>query len=929
MASTDDSAPDATSIKPVASLRSRFETLGTDSTPRSFTKSPNLSTASPSRHGARMSLDLRREDTSSAKGLGLGHLQINAHSSHIRHASTSSPKSASMIDLSTTPTVIVDAPVSPVQRSPPRRLSPRSSFVTPSRSSTDQGAIRPNVTLHKPLRSMTGTDAHAAASATAAVATAAAKAKPVPPPINRAGKPGAIATPVLGSSLVQPPGASPAHAPSPFSTPPSSAEGTPIERQADNDFGFASMPTRPAVGHPYNNNGYFAQARREAPHTHTGNRPTVVERAAQTRPSFTTASSTPSIRRINPPDPAQAQHISPNADATILQDIDQRRSSAFSIPSRPTATSQGFDRQPHSLPLSKSPPAAPPSRRSVDLRRDPPPPPRPTSRLKDYETHTSASDAPSQLDASRTLQEPAQAEVVADPSAYPDQSRSNRRPPRNRTGVDQIPTGYETRLCAISGDFVCTSGYVTRIWSVSTGNKLTTIPHDENVRAMSISWKPTKEVIDEHKFLWLGTNDGSLLEVNVTTGMLVNSRQRAHARGAIIRIYSHQSSLYTLDDEAHLYVWSSDDTGSPSLNQTPATHRVTKGHTASIVVDNHLWFVCGKDVQIYRLSAPSDADFQVLQRPLCQESAGIVTSAAILSDRPTELYFGHADGKVSLYDTTNYSCIGVYNVGLYKISTLTGVGSLLWAGYNTGMIYVYDTTVSPWRIVKEWKAHAQPITSIVCDQSSIWETGDLQVVSLGMDNTLQLWDGLLHDDRLSQAMQSHDVEYCTFQDISAAVLTWNVGATTPSTLRSSRADSAYLSEYLASTQSADILMFGFQELVDLEDKKLTAKSFFKSKKRAPTEQEHISSQYRAWRDYLVKSIEECLPKESYRLVHTATMVGLFTCLLVKSHVSSRVKHVSTDEIKRGIGGLHGNKVCCESTRRSTADISRAHCCFDS
>ena len=71
----------------------------------------------------------------------------------------------------------------------------------------------------------------------------------------------------------------------------------------------------------------------------------------------------------------------------------------------------------------------------------------------------------------------------------------------------------------------------------------------------------------------------------------------------------------------------------------------------------------------------------------------------------------------------------------------------------------------------------------------------------------------------------------------------------------------------------------------------------------------MSRQYRAWRDYLVRCIEDVMPSnEPYHLLHTASMVGLFSCVFIKGSQRSQVRDVSAAEIKRGMGGLHGNKV---------------------
>lgn len=67
-------------------------------------------------------------------------------------------------------------------------------------------------------------------------------------------------------------------------------------------------------------------------------------------------------------------------------------------------------------------------------------------------------------------------------------------------------------------------------------------------------------------------------------------------------------------------------------------------------------------------------------------------------------------------------------------------------------------------------------------------------------------------------MQSKDIEFCTFREIRAAVLTWNAGASVPGNVKGSK----FIYEAVHPEDAPEILVFGFQELVDLEDKKITA-----------------------------------------------------------------------------------------------------------
>ncbi|ANB11889.1 phosphatidylinositol-3-/phosphoinositide 5-phosphatase INP53 [Sugiyamaella lignohabitans] len=110
---------------------------------------------------------------------------------------------------------------------------------------------------------------------------------------------------------------------------------------------------------------------------------------------------------------------------------------------------------------------------------------------------------------------------------------------------------------------------------------------------------------------------------------------------------------------------------------------------------------------------------------------------------------------------------------------------------------------------------------------------------------------------------------------------------------------------------AEILVFGFQELVELDNTSVTAKSMFHSKRKKEKEgavvtSSHISHQYKAWQDKLDEFVGSNL-SERYRLVHSNNMVGLFTCVFMKESECNRVRDIKSSAIKTGLGGLHGNK----------------------
>ena len=70
-------------------------------------------------------------------------------------------------------------------------------------------------------------------------------------------------------------------------------------------------------------------------------------------------------------------------------------------------------------------------------------------------------------------------------------------------------------------------------------------------------------------------------------------------------------------------------------------------------------------------------------------------------------------------------------------------------------------------------------------------------------------------------MEARNAEYCTFREIRACILTWNAGASSPGSIRNSE----FIENAIHPEKPPEILIFGFQELVDLENKTITASEF--------------------------------------------------------------------------------------------------------
>ncbi|KAF8442650.1 Endonuclease/exonuclease/phosphatase [Terfezia claveryi] len=494
-------------------------------------------------------------------------------------------------------------------------------------------------------------------------------------------------------------------------------------------------------------------------------------------------------------------------------------------------------------------------------------------------------------------------------SEYPDVSQANRRRPIFRSGPHEIHCKTDVRLFAVSGQYVCTVSGSTRVWNVSTGECIMSLSHGETTKITAVAFKPSVDVLDEGTVLWLGTSNGELLEVDIATQRVIESRASAHTKKEIVRIHRCGYELWTLDEGGKLQVWAPGPDGIPNLRNSPTTFRVNNKHTYSLVVGSQLWIGAGKSVHVY--SPTQDGRSDVLSRPLAPSKAtGDITCATLVNSEPDKVFFGHSDGKVSIYSRSTLQCVDVVNVSLYKINSMCGVGDYLWTGFKTGMVYVYDVRTKPWRAIKDWQAHDTPVAEVIGDRTSIWKVDRLQVISVGTDNIIKVWDGMLEEDWLEAKMVKHDAEFCHFREIKALVCTWNAGASKPQDLLTRTDDASFLENVLSSIDSPEIIIFGFQELVDLEDKKLTAKSLLKGgkKKRAQATQERMSHQYRLWQKQLTKSIETYMPRgEPYMLLHSANLVGLFTCIFIKQSERTNIRNLAASTVKRGLGGLHGNK----------------------
>ena len=127
------------------------------------------------------------------------------------------------------------------------------------------------------------------------------------------------------------------------------------------------------------------------------------------------------------------------------------------------------------------------------------------------------------------------------------------------------------------------------------------------------------------------------------------------------------------------------------------------------------------------------------------------------------------------------------------------------------------------------------------------QTQKLVAYSVGRDEVLRFWDGFLSQNWIGESarlfclsvhlngaesvifsdseMLTRETAFCTFRPLKIIICTWNVDATKPDALVG-MSNATFLQKLLANPalegSRPDIVVFGFQEVIDLADKKLTA-----------------------------------------------------------------------------------------------------------
>ncbi|KAL0065255.1 hypothetical protein AAF712_007766 [Marasmius tenuissimus] len=466
--------------------------------------------------------------------------------------------------------------------------------------------------------------------------------------------------------------------------------------------------------------------------------------------------------------------------------------------------------------------------------------------------------------------------------------------------------------------------------------------------------------------VWVGTKEGHLIEVNVKSGEITGWKYSAHMH-PIVHILRYGSAMVSIDDSGKALIFGSPEPVSPSadadmLKTTPRVMRVTDKLEFTKVVCGLLWTAGRSDAQVSGTHhrVPVIRIYDLFPTPgaaggkigsgksiMPTEPVGSVRCAAVVPSQPGFVYVGHEGGCISIWDLGEDSgygkelpkCLEIMKVSGSDVMSLEGVNDRLWVGSRNGMITVYDTTPRPWLLTNSWNAHpGLPVNRLTLD---VWGVKEgkrrLCVASVGRNEKVGLWDGLLAADWMDKELLKHESKFSTFRELKVLIVSWNCDSARPDSLTGNKDNVNFLHDVLTSLNDEggpDIIAFGLQEVIDLESRKMVAKNVIlggpnatkKSKALAVASavassststgdetallglSDKVTGAYKRWYDALVLAVRLAMPPECpYSVIHTESLIGLFSCIFVKHSERGALKDLAITTVKRGMGGRYGNK----------------------
>ena len=260
---------------------------------------------------------------------------------------------------------------------------------------------------------------------------------------------------------------------------------------------------------------------------------------------------------------------------------------------------------------------------------------------------------------------------------------------------------------------------------------------------------------------------GHLVELDVRTGEPTALKPAAHSY-PVTNIFRYGQNMITLDENGKILIFSPDADGETRLQTSmPRVVRVADKQGFARVLGGMLWMSAGPSsghahgngqstaflgstkgptIRIYDImSTAANCPFKNV---VTSEAVGAVTSGTMLATQLDKVYLGHEGGFVSVWslkgEDGSPTCVEVVKVSVSDVLCLEGVNDRLWAGGRKGYISAFDVTHTPWVVTNSWVAHdGLPIYTLNVDSFSMEKCAQFAVYSVGRDEQMRVWDGLL------------------------------------------------------------------------------------------------------------------------------------------------------------------------------------------
>ena len=113
-------------------------------------------------------------------------------------------------------------------------------------------------------------------------------------------------------------------------------------------------------------------------------------------------------------------------------------------------------------------------------------------------------------------------------------------------------------------------------------------------------------------------------------------------------------------------------------------------------------------------------------------------------------------------------------------------------------------------------------------------------------------------------MMKREREFSAFRDMTVLIVSYNVDSAKPDAFTGGVENVNFLQDVLQVMDRPDIIAFGMQELIDLESRKMAAKTVLlggKNKSADGSISQKVSSSYKKWYDRLVLSVRLAMPTD--------------------------------------------------------------------